>query len=97
MFFLDLKPHIKRELQVLQPINLMYAIDFAKLEEEKYLEIHKYQIPSTSTYSYLHFQSPSLPSAPSFQPLLSKPTNNSYKKLSPNELQERREKDLCHI
>lgn len=64
MFFLDLKPHIKRELQVLQPINLMYAIDFAKLEEEKYwkfINIKYHPLQPTLTYIFNLLLYPLLP------------------------------------
>lgn len=40
-FILGLKPHIRREVQALQPINLMHAIDLAKLQEDKYFEMRK--------------------------------------------------------
>lgn len=42
-FILGLKPHIRSEVQALQPINLMQAINLAKLQEEKFLEMYKYQ------------------------------------------------------
>lgn len=39
----DLKPHIRLKVQALQLINLMQAVDLAKLQEEKCLEMRKYQ------------------------------------------------------
>lgn len=38
-FISGLKPHIKREVQALQPLNLTKAIAFAKLWEDKYLDL----------------------------------------------------------
>lgn len=35
-FISGLKPHIKGEVQVLQPINLTQVIAFVKLQEDKY-------------------------------------------------------------
>lgn len=35
-FISALKPHIKKTVQALQPINLMQAVDFTKLQEENF-------------------------------------------------------------
>lgn len=42
-FISSLKPHIRCEVQALQPLSLMHAIDLAKLREDKYSEIRKFQ------------------------------------------------------
>lgn len=73
-------------------ISLMHVIDLAKLLEDKYSKIRKYQKPS-NTYNIhiiiLFF------TCHNFRPLLPKPSNNiRVKKLIPSELQERREKGL---
>lgn len=41
-FISGLKPHIKRVFQALQLINLMQPVDLAKLQEEIFFEMRKY-------------------------------------------------------
>lgn len=55
-FISGLKPHIKREVQALQPLNLMQAVDFAKLHEETFSELRKFSrfTSSPNTYSNPH-------------------------------------------
>lgn len=40
-FISGLKPQSRREVQAVQPFNLMHAIDLAKLQEEQFSEIDK--------------------------------------------------------
>lgn len=58
-FISKLKLHIQGEVQALQSINLMHAVDLAKLEEENLFEIRKYQHSSYSSTSFSsnHFHS----------------------------------------
>lgn len=72
-FILGLKPHIRHEVQALQSLNLMHAIDLAKLQEDKFSEIHKFQRNTYATPTYPSFQTPSLPSAMLYQPFVPNP------------------------
>lgn len=79
-------------MQALQPLNLMQAVDFAKLQEEKFSELRKYQ-----RFSYSNTSSSNLHTTSTIPPLLSKPPPNvPVKRLSTSELQERRDKGLCY-
>lgn len=55
-FTSGLKPHICREVQVLQPFILIHAIDLAKLQEDKFSKIHKFQRTNNTINSYSSFQ-----------------------------------------
>lgn len=58
-FILGLKPHLRREVQALQPITLMQTIHLEKIQEEKYSELWKYQtFPTTYNSNY---QPPAVP------------------------------------
>ncbi|PNY17392.1 Ty3/gypsy retrotransposon protein [Trifolium pratense] len=89
-FISGLKPAIRREVLAFQPVTLIQAISLAKLQEEKHLD----RIPSLSR------PSPSATgSSSSFKPTMTiippKP-QPVVKRLSPDELQARREKGLCY-
>ncbi|MCI04940.1 hypothetical protein A2U01_0025989, partial [Trifolium medium] len=97
-FVSGLKPAIRREVQAFQPLTLTQAINLAKLQEEKLadrsspnLSVPKPQ-PTTNTH----------PSSSSFRPTLSvnpfknPPKPPPIKRLTPAELQARREKGLCY-
>lgn len=75
-FITGLKPHIKREVQALLPLNLMQAIDLAKLQEERYLELRNF---NRSSFNYPSntsvFPNSRIPSS-SNPPLLPKPPSN---------------------
>ncbi|MCH89207.1 retrotransposon-derived protein PEG10-like [Trifolium medium] len=90
-FISGLKPPIRREVQAFQPGSLTQAISLAKLQEEKTLDTRPH--PSFPKPNPSH-----TPSSSSFRPTLtvapSKPTPT--KRLSPAELQARREKGLCY-
>jgi len=102
-FVSGLKPEIRREVQAFQPISLSQAISLAKLQEEKFIETsptNRYSRPSTSTtkpttntnpFSYTTQSVNSLPIKPKSNPNLV-----AVKRLSPAELQSRREKNLCY-
>lgn len=88
-FISRLKAHIRREVQVVQPISLMPAIDLAKLQEDKYIEMRKFQRNPYQHNTYLANQHTSMPSTSSSQPLLSKsPTSIPVKRLASRELHE---------
>lgn len=75
----------------------MQAVDFAKLQEEKFSELRKFSrfTPSPNNFSNPHHLT-STPS-PSQPPLLPKPSNTiPIKRLSASELQARRDKGLCY-
>lgn len=92
-FISGLKPHMKKEVQALQPINLMQAVDFAKLREEKFSELRKYQRYPPYSNNYSNSQ----PSSSNNPPLLPKPLSNiPVKRLSASKLQDRRDKGLCY-
>lgn len=96
-FILGLKPHIRHEVQALQSLNLMHAIDLAKLQEDKFSEIHKFQRNTYATPTYPFFSNTILTFCYVISTFCTKPTNNiPFKKLSPSNLQGRREKDLCY-
>lgn len=83
-------------MQALQPLSLTHAIGLAKIQEEKYSDIHRFQrfnnlsttviAPSTSTSD-----------STSLQPVIPKPQQHiPVKKLTPAKLQNRRDKGLCY-
>lgn len=74
-FTSGLKPHSCRDVQALQPIKLMDAIYLAKLQEDKFSEMRKFQRTAYTTHTYPSYQSSSTPPVIS-QPLLPKPHNN---------------------
>lgn len=86
-----LKPHIRREVQALQPMTLTQAISFAKIQEEKHNEMHNY--PKNAASLLFHGQpSTSLTTAlPVDKPPLSPKAKQSLpiKRLNLKELQER--------
>ncbi|PNX65654.1 hypothetical protein L195_g054648, partial [Trifolium pratense] len=92
-FVSGLKPAIRREVQAFQPQSLIHAINLAKLQEEKIADrLSTHPKPSSATHSHS-------PSSSSFRPTMtvtppkSQPT---VKRLTPVELQARREKGLCY-
>lgn len=97
-FISELKPHIRREVQALQPISLIQAFELAKIQEDKYIAMWNFQ-RSTSTYNFSYYA----PSAPltstqltQHQSLLKTLSNIPIKSLTASELQERPEKGLCY-
>ncbi|MCH88085.1 hypothetical protein A2U01_0008966, partial [Trifolium medium] len=91
-FISGLKPAIRREVLAFQPITLTQAISLAKLQEEKFADrFTPSQKPQGS--------SSAASTTPSFKPTMSitppKPTP-VVKRMSPEELQARREKGLCY-
>lgn len=93
-----LKPPISREVQALQPISLMHAIGWAKIQEEKYLKMRKYQRISSnysSNYQPSTVNSTAIPSTT--QPFIPKAQPSILiKRLSSLDLRERRDKILCY-
>ncbi|GAU15122.1 hypothetical protein TSUD_08600 [Trifolium subterraneum] len=93
-FVSGLKPAIRREVQAFQPLTLNQAINLAKLQEEKlsdhssHASIPKSQPTVTPTASSSHFRPTMTVHPPKPQPTI--------KRLSPAELQVRREKGLCY-
>ncbi|GAU35886.1 hypothetical protein TSUD_383780 [Trifolium subterraneum] len=103
-FVSGLKPEIRREVQAFQPFSLTQAISLAKLQEDK--------VNDRNNSSQTRKPSGSAPTAPSsstltqppFKPFQNSPpqpntppkTSTPIKRLSPQELQTRREKGLCY-
>lgn len=95
-FISGLKPHICRDVQALQPINLRQAIDLVKLQEDKYSKLWKFNRCSSNN-TYLSYHSSTNLTSTSYPPLLPEPQNHiPIKKLSTSQLQEQREKGLCY-
>lgn len=86
-FISSLKPHIKREVLALHPINLTQAIALAKLQEDKYNDLKRFSKP---TFRKPH-KSPLLIIN---HPFFLNPKFNTNIKLTPVELQNRLEKGL---
>lgn len=91
-FIFGLKPSIRREVQAFQPLSLTQAIHLVKLQEEKFLDRTPFPpkpFQSTSaTTSGSSFKSSLTVNPPKPQ--------TPIKRLSPDELQARREKGLCY-
>lgn len=98
-FVSGLKPEIRREVQAFQPISLSHAISLAKLQEEKHND-HPKTLATKTNWN---------PNRPPFHPptttaaITNTTTSSSQhktpppvKRLSPAELQARREKGLCY-
>ncbi|XP_058782994.1 uncharacterized protein LOC131657638 [Vicia villosa] len=107
-FISGLKPAIRREVQAFQPLSLSHAISLARLQEAKindrpqpnYLRRTETSPPVTTNTSLTqtninqrHNIRPALTTTP-LAPLTKTPT--PIKRLSPAELQARREKGLCY-
>ncbi|MCI28480.1 hypothetical protein A2U01_0049681, partial [Trifolium medium] len=95
-FVSGLKPAIRREVLAFQPVTLTQAISLAKLQEEKFADRVSHP-PRSTTFTNSSTTNPN--SSSSFKPTLSvnppKP-QTAVKRLSPDELQARREKGLCY-
>jgi len=98
-FISGLNPTIHREVQVLQPVSLVQAVTYARLQEEKLLDARRPQAPRPSTTISAPTNSrPSMGSVSSS--LITNPSQNlnpsiPFKRLTPKELVVRREKGLC--
>jgi len=109
-FISGLKPEIRREVQAFQPISLSQAIRLAKLQEEKFansaLLNHPQRFAPGIAKSFITTDFNPLPSSKTPTPLLpnttflhkTSPNTNPppIKRLSPAELQNRRENGLCY-
>ncbi|WVZ06121.1 hypothetical protein V8G54_019467 [Vigna mungo] len=93
-FISGLKPHLRREVIVLQPLDLNQAIAFAKLHEDKHSSNPPFnRFPRSSPPN----NPPPLTSPKPLPPLLSTPPNKlPIKRLREIEMQARREKNLCY-
>jgi hypothetical protein len=93
-FISGLKPAVRREVLAFQPATLTQAISLAKLQEEKLPDL-----PNRSSFSPKSHAPASSSNPPSFKPTMSvtppKP-QTPIKRLSPEELQARRDKGLCY-
>ncbi|XP_027337502.1 uncharacterized protein LOC113851229 [Abrus precatorius] len=93
-----LSPEIKREVLALQPLTFTQAAALAKLQEDKFHDLHK------GSRNHFSFSPPSFSSTPSplpstgrpLPPLLPTPPRTNYKKLTHEEMLSRREKGLCY-
>ena len=102
-FVSGLKPEIRREVHVFQPISLSQAVSLAKLQEKKFVEAStpsRSVRPSSSIAKnpmFVNTLSPNTQTVnPSSQKIKSDPNPLAIKRLSPAELQSRREKNLCY-
>jgi hypothetical protein len=89
-FVSGLKPAIRREVLAFQPQSLTHAINLAKLQDDKI---------SDRTPAHHKPSSSSTPASSSFRPTMTvtppRPTP-TVKRLTPMELQARREQGLCY-
>ncbi|GAU45976.1 hypothetical protein TSUD_401160 [Trifolium subterraneum] len=99
-FISGLKPEIRREVQAFQPISLSHAISLANYKKTR-LMIEPIAVPQTLSLDLIHLSSlaqffahPHPPLLPQLPPPPKTPT--PIKRLSPQELQARREKGLCY-
>ncbi|KAJ1377256.1 hypothetical protein SESBI_49085 [Sesbania bispinosa] len=103
-----LKPEIKRDVIAQSPLSLLKAVSLAKLYEEKYTYKPKptYKQPTNQNHPYTYpkihnYQPPLLPTPnqkPTYQ-VTANPhntPNNPIRKMTPAEMQVRREKGLCY-
>jgi hypothetical protein len=96
-FVSGLKPEIRREVQAFQPMSLSHAISLAKLHEDKANDnqhINRRPLQTTLAGVSLSSRPPFRPTQP--QPSTPPKTATPIKRLSPQELQARREKGLCY-
>jgi hypothetical protein len=98
-FISGLKPEIRREIQAFQPISLTHAISLARLQEDKINDRSTYNrntAMSSNTQNY-HRQSfkPSVLSNPT-KPTSPPAKHIPIKRLTPAELQARRDQNLCY-
>ncbi|WVZ26157.1 hypothetical protein V8G54_004701 [Vigna mungo] len=106
-FISGLKPDIRREIIAQAPNTILKAISLARLFEEKYSFKPRPYHPNTSrnttpntspttTQSYINpLQQPLLPT-PNQRPFPQTFRPNTIKRMSPAEMQSRREKGLCY-
>lgn len=95
-FISGLTPEIRRDVLALQPLSLVQAAALARLQEDKLTDSRRPNRtrppplpPPTTTHP------PPLPSPP-LPPLLPAPPRTTYKRLSPAEMANRRERGLCY-
>jgi hypothetical protein len=91
-FISGLKPAIRREVLAFQPVTLTQAIGLAKLQEDKFADRSSHFSRSTPTVNTTKSNSSFKPSMsvhpPKAQPVM--------KRLTPDELQARRDQGLCY-
>ncbi|PNX96980.1 retrotransposon-related protein, partial [Trifolium pratense] len=103
-FISGLRADIRREVMAFQPASLTQAISLAKLQEEKLNDkshVSTYRRPDTSTSTFRPPPRPTLTTTPTPPPNNPPPTTlpnrpTPIKRLSPAELQARRERGLCY-
>jgi hypothetical protein len=104
-FVSGLKPEIRREVLAFQPMSLTHAISLAKLQEDKVNDKPNFSFnrrpnpPSITTPNSTFVSKPpyKTPTTPPLQPHTPPPRNPTpIKRLTPQELQIRREKGLCY-
>ncbi|XP_073021562.1 uncharacterized protein [Primulina eburnea] len=98
-----LKPELKRELLIVQPTSLVQAMALSRVYEQKYHDIralalkasgkHVFSTSLPTPFSQTHSSSSTIP-LPKPKPTASH-SSLPIKRLSPTELQEKREKGLC--
>lgn len=92
-FISGLKPDIRREVQAFQPISLSHAISLAKIQEEK----HNDRTTNTQNRRLPFRSTPPTPlTSATNTTTTAPPTPPAIKRLSPAELQARRDKGLCY-
>ncbi|MCI50689.1 hypothetical protein A2U01_0071933, partial [Trifolium medium] len=86
-------PAIRREVQAFQPLSLTQAVHLAKLQEEKFAD--RARIPTKSFQQSTNVGSATSMFKPTMSVALFKP-HTPIKRLTPDELQDRRDKGLCY-
>ncbi|MCI61470.1 retrovirus-related pol polyprotein, partial [Trifolium medium] len=86
-------PAIRREVQAFQPLSLTQAVHLAKLKEEKFAD--RAPIPAKSFQQSTNVGSATLTFKSTISVALAKP-HTLIKRLTPDELQDRRDKGLCY-
>lgn len=95
-FVSGMKPEIRREVQSFQPLSLHHAISLAKLQEEKFLDRFTLSPKKLEPQNFNRpITKPTITTTPTPTKPLQKPSP-PIKRLSPAELQARRDKNLCY-
>jgi hypothetical protein len=98
-FISGLKPNIRREVQAFQPLSLTHAISLAKLQEDKFTDrfnpIYKKPESSINPNRTTPLPRPALTTNQASPKPPTRPTP-PIRRLTPAELQARREQNLCY-
>ncbi|GAU45274.1 hypothetical protein TSUD_99960 [Trifolium subterraneum] len=95
-FISGLSPEIRREVQALRPLSLTQATALAKLQEDKIEDRRRLFKTKTSASTTTTNALPSSSNLPALLPNPKPPNRVNFRKLSPEEMANRREKGLCY-